>query len=123
MKNTLLWWAALPSLGLAGCGDPIGEPKCPEECPVIAICLMCDDDKCATPVVSCTPEGACGDVDWVCEDGNPPPVSPPGPAPSCNDTCAVPDICMHCDDGSCAGANVQCNPDGSCGDIEWICKE
>jgi hypothetical protein len=30
-------------------------------------------------------------------------------------------ICQLCDDGSCAAAKVNCNPDGSCGSVDWEC--
>ncbi len=42
------------------------EPRCPESCPVILICRLCDDGSCGDAQVSCNPDGSCGDVDFVC---------------------------------------------------------
>jgi hypothetical protein len=39
----------------------------------------------------------------------------------CPQACPVPKICQPCDDGACAAADVECNDDGSCGEISWVC--
>lgn len=44
------------------------------------------------------------------------------PVRECTDRCPVPRICMICGDG-CAEAFVPCNPDGSCGEVQWLCDE
>lgn len=44
------------------------EPRCPESCPVILICQLCEDGSCAEPQVSCNDDGSCGDVNFVCTD-------------------------------------------------------
>ncbi|MEO8179781.1 MAG: hypothetical protein ABI895_13180 [Deltaproteobacteria bacterium] len=40
--------------------------RCPEQCPVIAICQLCPDDSCADAVVACNPDGSCGNVKFTC---------------------------------------------------------
>lgn len=114
MKQILWLVSAMTLVSCSAVDKPTDD--CPESCPVIAICQICDDGSCADPVVSCNPDGSCGDVDWVCADE-------PDPDPNqCDEPCAVPDICHLCDDGSCATPDVQCNEDGTCGEIEWRCE-
>lgn len=98
--------------------------SCPDDCVTDLACRLCDDgETCATPVFECNADGSCGDVTWECEGGNGPSQPDAGGSdstkPDCD--CAVPAICHLCDDDTCAEANVECNPDGSCGDIEWKC--
>jgi hypothetical protein len=47
---------------------PTDADRCPEMCPVIAICQLCEDGSCADPVVSCNEDGSCGDTSWVCRN-------------------------------------------------------
>jgi hypothetical protein len=42
------------------------EPRCPESCPVIQICQLCDDGSCAEAQVACNPDGSCGETSFVC---------------------------------------------------------
>jgi len=51
---------------------PTGEPKCPDTCAVPLICHVCPDETCARPDVECKADGACGDLTWVCPDGDEP---------------------------------------------------
>ena len=44
------------------------EASCPESCPVILICRLCDDGRCADAQVSCNADGSCGEVSFVCAD-------------------------------------------------------
>lgn len=118
IRGSVAWGMGLAFAFSLSCSEPADDFQCPEQCPVITICKLCEDDSCASAVVSCNPDGSCGDVDWVCPSGEPPPG-----ANACDQACPVPDICMICDDGSCANANVQCNADGSCGDIDWVCPD
>jgi hypothetical protein len=100
---------------------PMCEPtkdECPTACPAPAICQFCDDgETCASPVFECNADGTCaGIAEWLC------PEPEPEPDPnSCPESCPVIEICQLCDDGSCAAANVACNPDGTCGDVTWEC--
>ena len=43
------------------------EPRCPESCPVIQICRLCDDGSCAAAQVTCNPDGSCGETNFVCQ--------------------------------------------------------
>ncbi len=52
-------------------------------------------------------------------DGEPPPPV----VGTCPSGCDVLAICQLCDDGSCARAVVDCNSDGTCGGIDWICPD
>lgn len=51
---------------------PSGEPKCPDTCAVPLICHICSDETCARPNVECNADGSCGDLTWVCPDGDTP---------------------------------------------------
>lgn len=81
------------------------------ECAVPDICMLCPDETCAVPNVTCGPEGECGEILWTCEDPNDPPTC----------ACAVDAVCRLCEDGSCAVAEAQCNPDGTCGETKFTC--
>ncbi len=50
-------------------------------------------------------------------------TSGPQPDDECPRLCAVPAICQLCDDGSCATPQIECNPDGSCGALDWMCSD
>lgn len=96
-------------------------PKCDADPPVSSCEGKACGETCDAPcppglacpaVVSfCDAEGKCSPVEPVCEklavcpEGCPPP----------------PPICMLCDWNMCASAIHSCNPDGSCGGIEWVC--
>lgn len=48
------------------------KTECPDECPVPAVCLECDDGECASPNVACNEDGTCGDLTWKCSNGEEP---------------------------------------------------
>lgn len=175
--------------------DPVepGPTECPNSCPVIALCKLCEDGSCGTPKVGCNPDGSCGETTFVCPEDNADPSEPqptdpqpmdPGPtdpvepvdpadyqpcldkscgdecdacapglqcligagyctaegsclpakpecsgepsdpvepSPGCN--CPVTDVCMLCDDGSCASAVPECDADGACMGTQWACPD
>lgn len=109
----------------AGAPDTSGA-DCTSRCPVPRICMACGDG-CAEAFVPCTPDGECGDVEWLCDEGDEPlpepDPKPPGGELTCPANCPVPALCQLCDDGSCASARPSCNDDGSCGAIDWQCAD
>ncbi len=45
---------------------PTEGSTCPEMCPVLAICQVCEDGSCAIPNVACNDDGSCGKTTWTC---------------------------------------------------------
>ncbi len=87
--------------------EPCKDKVCGEACDACAPGLQC-----IIGAGFCTLEGSCLPTEPVCEE----------PAPTCPETCAVPDVCKFCGDGSCAKPNVHCDANGGCGEVEWICE-
>ncbi len=55
-------------------------------------------------------------------EGCPTPVCDCGDPSTGNCECAVPTICQLCPDGTCAVPNVECKPDGECGELTFSCS-
>lgn len=109
----------------AGAAEVVRE--CTDRCPVPRICMSCGDG-CAEAFVPCNEDDSCGEVQWLCDEEteNPRPQPMPGPQPGsegCPAICPVLAICHLCDDDSCATPVSSCNPDGSCGDVDWVCGQ
>lgn len=102
-----------------GSGQSI-EPNAPEGgCEVPAICHLCEDGTCASPIIDST-NGNCANVSFSCSarglggDGN---VGTVVDLP-----CPVPLLCEICEDGSCAEPHVEMI-DGQCGGVSYTCPE
>lgn len=116
-------------------------PDC--ECDIPNICRLCDDGSCAKGWSSCNADGSCFRVEWDCgpcpnsweicdakcnrpDEYIPshcvvPPCDCAMYPPRCEEYCAVPDICVSCGQG-CARPIVDCNDDGTCGEITYRCE-
>lgn len=104
-----------PNPGQAGTTPPSAA-----DCPVPAICQLCDDGGCATPHVELV-NGECGPLTFSCDGATGGSTAGPVNPPSVGD-CPVPAICQLCDDGSCATAEVEFE-DGECGAVHFACPE
>lgn len=124
--------AAANLTGILDRGPCEEEPRCPESCPVILICRICDDGSCADPVVSCNPDGSCGDVSFVCPDQEYEPCAGKQDGDSCTvcdpkdrdcvETAVVKECrygeCVPATGGSCSGQSESCaNGESCCGGL------
>jgi hypothetical protein len=101
---------------------------CPEDCAVIDICKLCDDDSCAAPQVACNPDGSCGATTFVCETE----VYDPCAGKQSGDACTVCDpqdpdcietaVVKECQGGKCVPAGGTCSGQGeSCANGQACC--
>jgi hypothetical protein len=85
--------------------QPCKGKTCGDECNACAPGLQC-----LIGAGFCNADAQCLPIKPMCEAGA-----------TCPESCAVPDLCQLCDDGSCAIAKPECNQNGTCGNIDWVC--
>lgn len=105
---------------------PTAAPPSAPDCPVPAICQLCEDGTCATANVAIV-NGECGPVTFSCDSAPEvgtaqPPTSTPSSTPPSEPNCPVPAICQLCEDGTCATAEVEYK-DGECGAVRFSCPQ
>src|SRR5260221_10072455 len=93
------------------------------DCPVLAICKLCPDGKCADPNVHCV-NGGCSPPSYTCTDGKGGATgsggSTGGGECKADSDCPVTAICKPCPDGKCADPNVRC-VGGKCSAPDYTC--
>lgn len=90
--------------------QPCLDKSCGDECDACAPGLQC-----LIGAGYCNAEGSCLPAEPECGG------EPVEPSPGCN--CPVTDVCMLCDDGSCASAVPECDADGACVGTQWTCPD
>jgi hypothetical protein len=95
--------------------DPCANLSCGDVCDPNAgfAALLAAPPAGDVAIAYCDAAGQCSYSFPTCE----------GSGGDCTSMCPVTDLCMLCDDGSCATATVACNPDGSCGATTRTCPE
>jgi hypothetical protein len=97
-----------------------GGGGCPADCPVVALCKLCEDGSCGVPEVSCNADGSCGETSFVCAP------TPPDPEPSEYEPCldkVCGEQCDACAPGlQCLIGVGYCDLDGNCSPAEPVCQ-